>query len=74
MLPGVSYQANLSSTDVISSFGVVTAGQVNLSSIASDVLKISPTDTGFVSQFALAVSKHRCYERELSGLTAKVAY
>ena len=31
-------------------------------------------DQGFVSQFALEVSKHRCYERELSGLTDKVAY
>ena len=74
MLPGIQYQTNLSSADVVTSFGVITVGQVNLSSIASDVLNISQSDKGFVSQFALEVSKHRCYERELNGLTTKVAY
>ncbi|TCD70668.1 catalase A [Steccherinum ochraceum] len=73
-LPGVEYATNLDSHDVVSSYGVVTVGKVNLSSIAADVLKISQSDKGFVSSFAYEVSQHRCWARELDGLTDKVAY
>ena len=74
MLPGIDYQTNLSSEQVVSSYGVVTVGKANLSNIASDALNISCDDKGFVSTLAYEISKHRCYERELNGLTNKVAY
>ncbi|KAI0815335.1 catalase [Irpex lacteus] len=74
MLPGIEYQTNLNSSDVVSSFGVVTVGKISLASIAADTLKISQDDKGFISQFALEVSKHRNYDRELKGITKKVAY
>ena len=74
MLPGIEYQTNLGSSEVVSSYGVVTVGKVSLASIAADVLEISQQDKGFISQFALEVSKHRNYDRELKGITKKVAY
>jgi catalase len=74
MLPGIQYQTDMSSSDVVSSLGVVTVGKLSLGSIATDSLSISSSDKGFLSQFAHEVSKHRCYERELQGITKKVAY
>lgn len=56
------------------SYGVVTAGKYDASSAATDAVKIGPSETGFVANFIYEVSKHRCYERELEGLTSKVAY
>ncbi|KAI0702432.1 catalase [Cytidiella melzeri] len=74
MLPGIEYQTNLNSSNVVTSLGVVTVGQVDLTSIAADSVSISSSDKGFVSQFANEVSKHRCYEREIQGITKMVAY
>ncbi|KAF7792477.1 hypothetical protein EIP86_003517 [Pleurotus ostreatoroseus] len=74
MLPGVQFQTNGASDQVVSSYGVVTVGTLNLSSIAKDVLEIAQSDKGFVSTFGLEVSKHRCWERELDGLVDKVAF
>ena len=74
MLPGVEYNTNLDSDDVVSSLGVVTVGKMSASSVIADTLKIAQDKKGFVSSFALEVSKHRCYERELNGLITKVAY
>lgn len=62
------------SDDVKVSYGVVTASSYPASSAASDVLSMGQSKKGFVSQFAYEVSKHRCWERELDGLTAKVAF
>ncbi|KAF6764798.1 catalase [Ephemerocybe angulata] len=59
---------------VISSYGVVTAGKYDLSSALTDIIKIAPGPTGFVANFAYEISKHRCYEREIEGLTDSVAY
>ena len=73
-LPGVEYASNLHSDHVVSSYGVVTVGKTDIGSIAADVLKIGRGEKGFISQFALEVSNHRCYDRELDGLTQKVAY
>lgn len=74
MLPGLEYNTNLDSDQVVSSLGVVTVGKLSAASLAADTLKIAQDDKGFISNFAYEVSKHRCYERELKGLTAKVAY
>ena len=74
MLPGIEYNTNLNSEEAISSFGIVSVGKVGVLSIAADTLNFSKSDKGFVSTFVNEVSKHRCYERELKGLTKKVAY
>ncbi|KAJ7465294.1 catalase-like domain-containing protein [Mycena latifolia] len=60
---------------VVTSYGVITSGKYSLGSTATDVISIaSGGDKGFVSNFAFEISKHRCFERELAGLTSKVAY
>ena len=74
MLPGVQYQTNLESDRVVSSYGIVTVGRMDLSSVAKDVLEIGQSEKGFVSTFGFEVSKHRCWERELDGLVDKVAF
>ncbi|EKM48646.1 uncharacterized protein PHACADRAFT_132272 [Phanerochaete carnosa HHB-10118-sp] len=74
MLPGIEYNTKLDSDEVVTSFGVVTVGKVSTSTLAADTLKIAEGEKNFVSTFAYEVSKHRCYERELKGLTKKVAY
>ncbi|THH23105.1 hypothetical protein EUX98_g8072 [Antrodiella citrinella] len=73
-LPGIEYATNINSEAVVSSYGVVTVGRASLSSVAADTLKIGRGEKGFVAEFALEVSKHRCFDREMHGLTAKVAY
>jgi len=73
-LPGVSFAQNINSNDVVSSYGVVTAGKYDAGSAAADTLKIAQGAKGFVSNFAYEVSQHRCYAREADGLTEKVAY
>ncbi|KAJ3524898.1 hypothetical protein NM688_g8485 [Phlebia brevispora] len=69
MLPGVDFQTNLSSTNVVSSYGVITVGDMSVASVATDVLDLSD-GKGFVSAFGLEVSKHRCWARELDGKEA----
>lgn len=73
-LPGVQFAADLSSDNVTTSYGVITAGQYDLGSAAADILTIKQGEKGFVSNFAHELSKHRCFQRELDGLTAKVSY
>jgi catalase len=73
-LPGIDLaQINSASDEVIVSYGVVTASSYGLSRADAE-LKIGSSEKGFVSQFAYEISKHRCWERETDGLTAKVAY
>ncbi|KIK61290.1 hypothetical protein GYMLUDRAFT_166447 [Collybiopsis luxurians FD-317 M1] len=70
----LSFSSSDSDT-VVTSYGVITAGSYSLKSAATDVLNIaSGGDKGFISNFAYEVSKHRCYQRELDGLTSRVAY
>ena len=71
-LPGVDFASE--SDDVVVSYGVVTAPSYPTSSVVADILPIGRSEKGFVSQFAYEISKHRCYEREMDGLTAKVAF
>ncbi|KAH9919532.1 catalase [Fomitopsis serialis] len=73
-VPQLKFSHDLLSNDVVVSYGVVTAGNYDAGSVAADVLKIRQDAKGFVSSFALEVSKHRCYERELDGLVELVAY
>ena len=74
MLPGIEYNTDLHSDLVSSSLGVVTVGKLGATEIVAGVLKIASSDKDFISSFAYEVSKHRCYDRELKGLTKKVAY
>ncbi|KIK49559.1 hypothetical protein CY34DRAFT_796992 [Suillus luteus UH-Slu-Lm8-n1] len=62
------------SDEVVTSYGVVTTGNYSISSAVTDVLNIVPDTRGFASNFAFQISQHRCYERELDGLTEQVAF
>jgi catalase len=73
-VPGINLFSSPDSDTVVSSYGVVTTGKYDLKAVATDVFKIAPAPKGFVSNFAYEISKHRCYERELDGLTDVVAY
>ena len=74
-LPGVEFAPLSSSADEVKvSYGIVTAPSFAVSSAAAGILRIGGNEKGFLSQFALEVSKHRCYEREMDGLTSKVAF
>ncbi|GBE78047.1 catalase [Sparassis latifolia] len=74
ILPGVQLATNMKNDAVTSSYGVVTTGQYDVSSAAAHKFSIGRSEKGFVSNFAYEVSQHRCYERELDGLTAAVAF
>ncbi|KAF8626349.1 hypothetical protein AX15_005006 [Amanita polypyramis BW_CC] len=73
-IPTLELQESTISEDVIVSYGVVTVGSFNSVSAARDILEMAPNTKGFISNFAYEVSKHRCYDRELKGLTKQVAY
>ncbi|KAA8910803.1 catalase-like domain-containing protein [Sphaerosporella brunnea] len=72
MLPGVDLAIDRSSSEVVSSYGVVTGWKANVGLLRS--LKIEPSKTAFSSAFSYEISKHRCFERELDGLTKKIAF
>lgn len=72
VLPGVTLALNQKSNKVVTSYGVVTGWNVSVKLMQST--KIGPSETAWASAFAYEVSKHRCWERELDGLTKKLAY
>jgi catalase len=69
-LPGIELASKPASADVTKSYGVITAGVYNISSVAKDIFQ----DDGFFASFANSVSQHRCWEREVAGLTSQVAF
>ncbi|TFY83326.1 hypothetical protein EWM64_g686 [Hericium alpestre] len=73
-LPGIEFQNDLGSDVVKESYGVVTSGMYGIKAALEDVLEIGPGEKGNAANFAYAVNKHRCYEREVDGLTALVAF
>jgi hypothetical protein len=76
-LPGVDFASmNATPGEVKVSYGVVTATSFPSPSLATSLFpeSIGEGEKDFMSQFAFEVSKHRCYEREMDGLTAKVAF
>ncbi|KAG2077008.1 catalase-domain-containing protein [Suillus decipiens] len=76
-LPGIDLFAperGQGSDEVVTSYGVVTTGKFNTPSAVTDVLNIAPDTRGFTPNFAFQISQHRCYERELDGLTEQVAF
>ncbi|KAH0838533.1 hypothetical protein J3R83DRAFT_6852 [Lanmaoa asiatica] len=73
-LPGVNLFAPGGHDDnVVSSYGVVSTGRYSTTSMIGD-LKIESDSREFVSNFAYQISQHRCYDRETSGLTERVAF
>ncbi|EJD46032.1 catalase [Auricularia subglabra TFB-10046 SS5] len=61
-----------SNSDVVVSYGVITACAYTPSSTAADL--IGAEEKGWFSKFAFELSKHRCFRRELDGLTSRVAF
>lgn len=73
-LSQVNFDCDPGSDKVVTSYGVVTTGKYTASSAAIDATKIGPGSKGFAANFAYEISKHRCWERELDGLTEQVAF
>ncbi|XP_006458553.1 catalase [Agaricus bisporus var. bisporus H97] len=73
-LPEVDLELNLDVGKVTTSYGVVTTGKYSVISAAAETFTFGPNDEGFESSFAYEISKHRCWDRELDGLTERVAF
>lgn len=59
--------------EVVSSYGVVTAGTTKPESF-KEGLKMVKGAKDFMDAYAWQISQHRCFERELEGLSEMVAY
>lgn len=59
--------------DSVSSFGVVSLQKPNAENLRQ-VIQAVKSAKHFLDQFVYAVSQHRCWDRELEGLTELVAY
>ena len=72
-LPGVQFSQS-SGDSITVDYGVVTAPKMGPPSSVSEGIKIVKNATDFISAFAYQVSLHKCFERELAGLSSKIAY
>lgn len=72
VLPGVELALDQKSARIVTSYGVVTGWNVNAKSMQS--VKIEPSETVWMRAFVYEISRHRCWERELEGLSNKLAY
>ncbi|KAI9512870.1 catalase [Russula earlei] len=72
-LPGVEFQHE-DSADVKTSYGVVTTGKLDVKSAMTGTLRIKQDSKDFMAEFGYVISRHRCYDREMDGLTSRVAY
>ncbi|KAJ6784127.1 hypothetical protein PWT90_07277 [Aphanocladium album] len=59
--------------DSVSSYGVVSLQKPNAENLR-EVVQAVKNAKNFLDQFVYAVSQHRCWDRELDGLTDLVAY
>lgn len=69
-LPGMSFS---SADDVVDSYGVVTASAPAPSSF-KETVSFAKGAVEFVEKYALAISKHKNFERESEGLSSMVAF
>jgi catalase len=69
-LDGVKVSEN---HDVCVSYGVVTLQSVRPEHL-SEALDVVKDGNGFVSKFVTAISSHRCWDREMDGLSDMVAF
>ncbi|KAL5534606.1 hypothetical protein ACEPAG_1069 [Sanghuangporus baumii] len=72
-LPGIQF-AEPSGDSVTVDFGIVTAPKMGSPASLSEGLKIVKNATDFIGAFAYQISQHKCFEREVAGLSSKVAY
>lgn len=70
---GLSSVAVSSGGEACESYGVVTVKDVAPQSL-SEVVEIAKGGAGFMEKFFYGVAGHRCWERELAGLSVQVAY
>lgn len=61
-------------TDVVDSYGVVTAAGAGKPGSFKEGLKMLKGAKTFIETYAYGISQHRNWDRELDGLTAMVAY
>lgn len=69
---GVEGMAFSTNTDVVDTYGVVTAA--DLGSGIGKVLNMAKGGKNFADAYAYNISQHRNFKRELDGLTSMVAY
>lgn len=59
--------------EAVESYGVVTLKNTRPETLG-EAVTVAKNATGFLGKFVYAVSLHRCWQRELDGLNAQVAY
>jgi len=69
-LPGMDFST---SSDVVSSYGVVTTSQVKPESF-KETLKMAKGAKDFVDAYTFEISQHKNFEREMKGFPMMVAY
>jgi catalase len=69
-LPGMEFST---SADVVESYGVVTAAQVQPNSF-KEAISMAKGAKDFVDAYTFAISQHKNFDRETQGLNAMVAY
>ncbi|ORY68472.1 catalase-like domain-containing protein [Pseudomassariella vexata] len=69
-LPGISISQD---TSAVESYGVVTQNKVDSSGF-SEMVQIAKEGANFLEKFWFQISQHRCWARELDGLSSQVAY
>ncbi|KOS21726.1 Catalase-1 [Escovopsis weberi] len=60
-------------SDAVESYGVITLRNARPESFG-EVIRVVKNAKGFLDKFMYAISSHRCWERELDGLSTMVAY
>ena len=73
-LPGVKFSPSAGPSGITVDFGIVTASEYDPPSSFVNGLQLTKDATDFGHAFAYEVSKHKWYERELAGLSSKVAF
>ncbi|KAK7420385.1 catalase 1 [Neonectria punicea] len=71
-LPTVALSTDKDS-DVVESYGVVTLKNAYPESL-KEIGSVAKNAKGFVENFVYQISQHRCWQRELDGLSTMVAY
>lgn len=74
-LPSIKFADESGSGDnVVSDYGVVTAGTFSRASSITETFKIVKDATDFTGKFFYEISQHKCFAREEAGLASLVAF
>ncbi|KAF7556881.1 hypothetical protein G7Z17_g1163 [Cylindrodendrum hubeiense] len=71
-LPGVML-STANDTEAVESYGVVTLKNAHPESL-KEIVTVAKSAKGFLERFVYVMSQHRCWQRELDGLSTMVAY